>query len=173
VSGLLPALAVWAPILHAVDHSGPVMNEFAKPLQVYVVEDSPIIRRLLEASIQAAGAELIGSGAGAQTAVADLSELQPDLILIDISLDSGNGFDVLRALQERDLLPGAIKIVLTNHGNDEYRNLSLRLGANHFFDKSEISQVLALITVLAAGKGRSAGRSGTRDDSKYTNHNKR
>jgi len=41
--------------------------------------------------------------------------------------------------------------VLTNHANAEYENLSLRLGANRFFDKSsETSQVLALINVLAA-----------------------
>jgi DNA-binding NarL/FixJ family response regulator len=129
------------------------MNEFPKPLQVYVVEDSPIIRRLLASTIEAARAELVGSSAGAQTAIADLSVLQPDLIVIDISLDSGSGFDVLKALQERNLVPSAIKVVLTNHANAEYENLSLRLGADSFFDKSsETSQVLALINALAAEK---------------------
>ena len=79
--------------------------------------------------------------------------LQPDLVVIDISLDSGTGFDVLRVLQERNLVPAAVKVVLTNHANDEYEALSLRLGANRFFDKSaEISQVLALINALAAEK---------------------
>jgi DNA-binding NarL/FixJ family response regulator len=138
------------------------MSEISKPLQVYVVEDSPIIRRLLASTIEAARAELIGSSAGAQTAIAELSVLQPDLILIDISLDSGNGFDVLKALQERSLVPSAIKVVLTNHANAEYQNLSLRLGADSFFDKSsETSQVLALISVLAAEKRN--GRSRPRD----------
>ena len=131
------------------------MSEISKPLQVYVVEDSPIIRRLLASTIEAARAELIGSSAGAQTAIAELSVLQPDLILIDISLDSGSGFDVLRALQERNLGPSAIKVVLTNHANPEYQNLSLSLGADSFFDKaSETSQVLALIGALAAEKRR-------------------
>ena len=127
------------------------MSEISKLLQVYVVEDSPIIRRLLVSTIEAAGAELVGSSAGAQSAIAELSVLQPDLIVVDISLSSGNGFDVLRALQERKLVPAAIKVVLTNHANAEYENLSLSLGANRFFDKSsETSQVLALINVLAA-----------------------
>ena len=125
------------------------MDESYKPFQIYIVEDSPILRRLIASSIASSGGELVGTSGTAQRAVTDLNVLQPDLILIDISLESGNGFDVLRALQERKLLPKAIKVVLTNHANDEYRNLSFRLGANHFFDKSETSQVLALISALA------------------------
>jgi DNA-binding NarL/FixJ family response regulator len=127
------------------------MSEISKLLQVYIVEDSPIIRRLLASTIEAAGAELVGSSAGAQSAIAELSVLRPDLIVVDISLNSGNGFDVLKALQEQQLVPAAIKVVLTNFASAENENLSLRLGADRFFDKSsETSQVLALINVLAA-----------------------
>ena len=125
------------------------MSEIPKPLQVYIVEDSPIIQRLLAAAAMAAGAKVIGCSADAETAIADVFALEPDLILIDISLASGSGFDVLRAVQEHSLVPGAIKVVLTNYANAEYQNLSLRLGADRFFDKSsETSQALALITSL-------------------------
>jgi DNA-binding NarL/FixJ family response regulator len=133
------------------------MREFSKTLQIYIVEDSPILQRLLASAIKASGAELVGCSASAQKAVSDLSVLQPDLILIDISLHSGNGFDVLRALQDRRMLRDAIKVVLTNHANAEYRNLSYRLAANHFFDKTETSQVLALIDGLAAERRRGVG----------------
>jgi DNA-binding NarL/FixJ family response regulator len=128
-----------------------VMTEMPKPLQVYIVEDSPIVQRLLGSAIAAAGAELDGCSDDAQAAIADVFALQPDVILIDISLASGSGFDVLKALHEHSLVPEAMKVVLTNHANDEYRNLSLRLGADRFFDKaSETSQALALISTLAA-----------------------
>jgi DNA-binding NarL/FixJ family response regulator len=147
------------------------MSEISKPLQVYVVEDSPIIRRLLASTIEAAGAELVGSSAGAQSAIAELSVLRPDLILIDIRLSSGSGFDVLRALQERKLVSAAIKVVLTNHANAEYENLSLSLGANRFFDKSsETSQVLALINALAAERQRSGSRPRSSDCNDRGNH---
>ncbi len=127
------------------------MNEMPRPLQVYIVEDSPIVERSLASAIEAAGAELSGCSADAQTAIGDLFALQPDLILIDINLASGSGFDVLKTLQEHSLVPEAIKVVLTNHANAEYQNLSLRLGADRFFDKSlETSQALALINALAA-----------------------
>jgi len=152
--------------LHAVQRLGLAMNEIPKPLQVYIVEDSTIIRRLLASTIEAAGAELIGSSAGAESAIADLSTLRPDLIVVDISLNSGNGFDVLRALQEQKLVPAAIKVVLTTHASAEYENLSLSLGANRFFDKSsETSQVLALINVLAAERRHGGNRPhGSRHD---------
>ncbi len=129
------------------------MNETPKPLQVYIVEDSPIVQRFLGSAIAAAGGELDGCSDDAQAAIADLFALQPDLILIDISLASGTGFEVLEALHEHSLVPEAMKVVLTNHANAECRNLSLRLGADRFFDKaSETSQALALINTLVAEK---------------------
>ncbi len=132
------------------------MSEMPKPLQVYVVEDSPITQPLLASAIEEAGAELSGSSADAQTAIGDMLALQPDLILIDIGLASGNGFDVLKALQDHSLAPGAIKVVLSNYADVEYKNLSVRLGADRFFDKSfETPQALALINTLAA-EGRRA-----------------
>ena len=125
------------------------MGEFFKPLSIYVVEDSEILQQTLASAIAALGAELIGCSGSAQTAVADLSMLRPDLIVIDLSLKFGSGFDVLRALQQQGLLPEAIKVVLTNHANDEYRNRSLSLGASPFFAKTDTSQLLALIGDLA------------------------
>ena len=127
------------------------MNTNLHPLQVYIVEDSPIMRRMLASTVEAAGGDLVGYSAAAQRAIADLSVLDPDLILIDISLDSGTGFDVLRVLQERKMVPSAVKVVLTNHANANYKDLSYRLGAEGFFDKAtDTSQVLALIKALAA-----------------------
>jgi DNA-binding NarL/FixJ family response regulator len=122
-----------------------------RPLQVYVVEDAPILQRLLASAIEAAGAQLSGCSGDAQTAIADVFASEPDLILIDIRLASGSGFDVLRALQEQSLAPRAIKAVLTNYADREYQNLCARLGADRFFDKSlETSRAVAFIHALAA-----------------------
>jgi DNA-binding response OmpR family regulator len=129
------------------------MNQAPRPLQVYVVEDSPIIQRFLASAIADAGAEMDGCSDDARTAIADLFALQPDVILIDIKLAHGNGLDVLRVLQEHSLVPEAIKIVLTSHASAEYENLSLLLGADRFFDKSwETPEAMALIKTLAAEK---------------------
>ena len=129
------------------------MHDLPKPLQVYVVEDSPIIRRLLGSSIEAAGGEMIGYSADASTAISELSVLEPDLILIDLSLKTGSGFDVLEALNARESRRSALKVVLTNHASEQFKSLSFDMGAHGFCDKSsETSQVLALINALAEEK---------------------
>jgi DNA-binding NarL/FixJ family response regulator len=126
-----------------------------QPLQVYIVEDSPIVERLLAAEVVEAGAEVSGCSADAETAIGEVFALEPDVVLIDIDLKAGTGFEVLRVLQEQSLAPDAIKIVLTSYANPEYRDLSIKLGADRFFDKSsETPEALALIDALA-GEGRS------------------
>src|SRR5271156_1588135 len=128
------------------------MSEFSKQLQVYLVEDSPLMQRMLASTIEAAGAELVGQSDSAQRAIDEIFVLQPDLILIDISLNRGNGFDVLRLLRHRGIAQLARKVVLTNHANAEYRALCFRLGANQFYDKSfEMLKVLDLIKMMAVG----------------------
>jgi len=129
------------------------MNETPRPLQVYVVEDSPIVQQFLATAIADAGAEMDGCSDDATTAIADVFALQPDVILIDIQLAHGNGLDVLRVLQEHCLVPEALKVVLSSHASAEYENLSLLLGADRFFDKSwETPDAMALIKDLAAEK---------------------
>ncbi len=126
------------------------MSEFSKQLQVYVVEDSPVMLRMLASTIEAAGAELVGHSESAQRAINEIFVLEPDLILIDISLNRGNGFDVLRLLRYRGLAQSARKVVLTNHSDTEYRDLSFRLGAHQFYDKSfDMLKVLELIRAMA------------------------
>ncbi len=127
------------------------MNDLAGPLRVYVAEDSPVMVRMLASSIEAAGARLVGYSDSAQRAVNEIFVLKPDLILIDINLHRGNGFDVLRLLRHRGPGQSATKVVLTNHVSAEYRELSLRLGASQFYDKSfEMLKVLELIRTMAA-----------------------
>ena len=126
------------------------MSELSKRLQVYVVEDSPVMLRMLASTIEAAGAELAGHSESAQRAVNDIFVLEPDLILIDISLNRGNGFDVLRLLRYRGVAQSARKVVLTNHVEAEYRALSFRLGAYQFYDKSfDMLKVLEMIRAMA------------------------
>ena len=144
------------------------MSEMSKQLQVYVVEDSPVLVRMLTSTIEAAGAELVGHTDSTRRAINEIFVLQPDLILIDISLNQGNGFDVLRLLRHRGLAQSATKVVLTNYANAEYRNLSFRLGAHQFYDKSfEMLKVVDLIRTMAAGHAASARIPG---DSHSENH---
>jgi CheY-like chemotaxis protein len=125
----------------------------ANPLQVYVVEDSDIILRLLTSAIESAGGELVGTADNAQQAIHQLQELKPHLILIDLVLTSGSGFEVLDALQTGGAARGAVGVVFTNHATTEDRERSFLLGASYFFDKStQGRQALALINKMATDR---------------------
>ncbi len=138
------------------------MIKAAKPLQVYVVEDSEIVLRLLTSAVESAGGELMGAADNAQQAIDELRELKPHLILIDLVLASGSGFDVLDALQTGGAARGAVGVVFTNHVATEDRERSFLLGASYFFDKStQGRQALELINKMAAER---RGRTSTRPD---------
>jgi two-component system OmpR family response regulator len=139
----------------------------ADSLKVYVVEDSPIILRLLLSGIASGGGELVGSADNAAQAIREIQSLKPHLVTVDLVLASGSGFEVLAALQTGDGGRNAVAVVLTNHVTDEDRARSLRLGASHFFDKStQCWQALELINKMAAER---RGRTLTRSDPEQPN----
>jgi DNA-binding NarL/FixJ family response regulator len=106
-----------------------------QPVKVFLVEDSPMLRERLTAILGAIpGARTVGHAARASDAIAGIEREQPDVVVLDIQLEQGNGFDVLQALQSS--APRVQTFVLTNFANDAYRRKAERLGARGFFDKS-------------------------------------
>jgi DNA-binding NarL/FixJ family response regulator len=117
---------------------------------VFLVEDSPLLRPRLEAMLASiAGARLVGQAAGAQAAIGAILAEAPDAVVLDIHLEEGNGFDVLKALQQA--APQVAVYVLTNFSTEPYRRKAGGLGARGFFDKS--SELGLLREALAARAG--------------------
>ena len=112
---------------------------------MYLVEDSPLLVSLLTDLIRDTGALVIGNADASSTAIAEIAELRPDVVTIDINLRTGTGFEVLRALaQSRDKPP--LRVVLSNFTTDEYQREAQRLGADYFLDKAR--QVRELLQIL-------------------------
>src|SRR6185312_9636013 len=93
----------------------------AKPLQVYVVEDSDIVLRLLTSAIESAGGELMGAADNAQQAILELQNLRPNLVMIDLVLAEGSGFEVLDAIQTGGAGRDAMADFFTNPADTEHR----------------------------------------------------
>jgi two-component system response regulator DevR len=120
-------------------------------LKVFLVEDSPILRTRVEAMLASIpGASLAGHAADADSAIRGILAANPDAVVLDIHLEQGTGFDVLRALRAKAC--GARVYVLTNFASEAYRQVAERLGAAGFFDKSHEFQLLhrALAALAAA-----------------------
>lgn len=104
-------------------------------VKVFLVEDSPLLRQRVEVILASIpGAEACGHAASADDAIAAIQAAKPDVVVLDIQLQQGNGFSVMQAI--RASLPSTQFYVLTNFANDAYRRKAERLGAHGFFDKS-------------------------------------
>src|SRR4051812_33182757 len=101
--------------------------------------------RLLGILASIPGAVPCGHAAGAAEAVEGIEAARPDVVVLDIQLETGNGFDVLRAVGNT-----AAVYVLTNFANDGYRRKAESLGARGFFDKSTEVEKLRQALVQAS-----------------------
>ena len=120
-------------------------------LRIYLIEDSPVIRENLIATLEElAPVHVQGVAADEATAVRWLQQpgLLPHLVIVDLFLESGSGLGVLRAARA---LPHKHKlVVLTNYATPEMRRACLELGAKHVFDKShDIDALLQYCRALA------------------------
>lgn len=129
------------------------------PLKTYIVEDSPIIRENLIATLEElVPIEVVGTAEDEKTAVQWLtgSSHAVDLVIIDIFLKGGSGLGVLRAMngqpQRRTL------VVLSNYATADMRRKCLELGADRVFDKS--NEIDALVLYCSRLAGGDAGNSG-------------
>jgi two-component system LytT family response regulator len=72
------------------------------PLRVLTVDDESLALKRLRLLLQTvAEAEHVGEATSCAEAHAKISELNPDLVLLDIKMRDGNGFDVVEAIADR------------------------------------------------------------------------
>lgn len=77
-------------------------------------------------------------------AMETISQYQPGILLLDINLPDKSGIEILRSCKENN--PSVKVIMITNQANEYYQKLCLKLGADHFIDKSkEFEQIAAII----------------------------
>ena len=122
-------------------------------LRTYIVEDSPVIRENLIATLEELVAvDVVGTAEDEASAVKWLAQPEHlvDLVIVDIFLKGGTGLGVLRAAT--GLPPGAKLVVLSNYATQDMRRKCLELGAHKVFDKSdEIDALIQYCGRLASG----------------------
>jgi DNA-binding NarL/FixJ family response regulator len=121
-------------------------------LKTYIVEDSPVIRDSLTATLEElVPVKVVGTAEDEFTAVQWLARAgnPVDLVIVDIFLKAGSGLGVLRAAQA--MQPPRKLVVLSNYTTDDMRRKCTELGADRVFDKSnEIEALIDYCGLLAA-----------------------
>lgn len=101
-------------------------------LRVLVVDDDPDINRLLQIRLRTRGYS-VASAASGDEALARMDEIQPDLILLDVSMPGASGLDVLAQVRAdgRDIAV----IMSTAFGSENVAIDALRHGADDYLRK--------------------------------------
>ncbi len=103
--------------------------------RVLLVDDSEVIRSRVRARLSSvAGVEVLGEATDAESALRELTERQPDIVVLDLLMPGGGGTRVLEGMTKTSGRP--VVIVFTNFPYPEYRTRCAELGADYFFDKT-------------------------------------
>lgn len=127
-------------------------DEKTKHAQVLIVDDHPAVREALAARINRQGdLEVCGEAADIAEALCLLAETAPDVAVVDISLRSGNGIDLVKRIKDRN---DQIRILVWSmHSESLYAERALRAGAMGYINKDQATdRIVEAIRRLLAGK---------------------
>ena len=118
--------------------------------KIFLLEDSPLVlERFIARLATLPNTQIVGHAAGAEQGVRAVLAIRPDVVVLDLKLAQGTGFDVLIDL--RDKAPGIDLYILSNYCSEPYRRRAERLGCRGFFDKTtQLERACAALADRAA-----------------------
>ncbi len=126
-------------------------KEQRKRIRLLLADDHTVLRAGLRMLLDAEpDMEVVGEASNGAEAVQRALELEPDVVLMDITMGDMNGLTATRRLTER--LPGTKVLVLTMHDDEEYLRQMLEAGANGYVLKQAAHAELA-VAIRAVQRG--------------------
>lgn len=105
------------------------------PTRILLVDDHALVRAGIRALIEGKpDIEVVAEAGGGDEALRLIEELRPGLVLLDITMPTINGFEVLEQITKQ--YPQTRVIILTVHEGTEYAMRALRAGAAGYVPKS-------------------------------------
>ncbi|UCH48499.1 MAG: EAL domain-containing protein [Betaproteobacteria bacterium] len=111
---------------------------------IMMVDDEPITIEVTQIYLEEAGYSRFVSTDEPQRTLDLIRSERPDLLLLDVVMPDTDGFDILHAMDEADLLEEVPTIVLTSSTDAETKLRALELGATDFLSKPVDPSELAL-----------------------------
>jgi DNA-binding NarL/FixJ family response regulator len=125
----------------------PTSFEGDRNLRVLVVDDHPTFRKALTSALRLVGdIEVAGEAGGGVAACEEAEELQPDVVLMDLSMPDLSGIDAMKKIHETQ--PGLPVVILTAHADEGVERAAREAGASGFLAKG--SGLQDLVVVLQA-----------------------
>ncbi|NNK86048.1 MAG: response regulator transcription factor [Desulfobacterales bacterium] len=120
--------------------------------RIVIAENHTIIREGLRALLSSNPEyEIVGEAADGRQAIRRVDKLNPDLVLMDLSMPRMNGIVAIREIKKR--FPQTKILALTVHKTEEYVLAALEAGSNGYISKDATNEELELaIRSILAGK---------------------
>jgi two-component system response regulator NreC len=120
-------------------------------IRIFIVDDHALIRAGLRSILeQQKDLVVIGEAEDGAMALQKSFELQPDLVLMDISLPDMNGIETTRRM--REILPDLTVLILTVHEDESLLRAAMRAGASgYILKRAADAEILRAIQVVTQG----------------------
>src|SRR6266540_632279 len=120
--------------------------------RIVIVDDHPLFRKGLEELIHSDGAFAVcGEAGNASEAMGVIRKLDPDLVIVDLSLPGANGIELIKNIRAE--FPKLPILVLSMHDESLYALRALRAGAEGYVMKHEaMANVIQAIHEVFSGR---------------------
>lgn len=124
-------------------------REETMALRVLVVDDHPAFRRALTSALKMVrDIEVAGEAGGGIAAAEQAAEVEPDLVLMDLSMPDLNGIEAMRRIHKKR--PDLPVVILTAHADPGVEKEAREAGASGFLAKGTALEDLVLVLHEAA-----------------------
>jgi DNA-binding NarL/FixJ family response regulator len=127
-------------------------NQTKKRARIVIVDDHPAVRDALASRIgRQPDLEVCGEAADMSEALRLVADTQPDLAVIDISLKTGCGIDLIKRIKARN--DSVRMLVWSMHSESLYAERALRAGALGYINKDQATdKIVEAIRRVLEGK---------------------
>lgn len=125
---------------------------------ILIIDDTDFDRNLLRSILLSAGYEVLGMATCGEEGISQYSNLQPNLVMLDLIMPDLNGIEVLRRIRRED--PEAKVVMCTSVGEEGMVDLARRMGARGYIVKPYIAANLLTAISRIVGTSSDAERGG-------------
>ncbi len=123
-----------------------------KKIRVVLADDHVMLRSGLKLLLNGQmGIKVVGEASDGAEAISKTADLNPDVLLLDITMPNIGGIDAMRIIKEKT--PSVSILILTMHESESYLLKALRMGASgYILKKAADNELISAIKTVYSGE---------------------
>jgi two-component system chemotaxis response regulator CheY len=136
-----------------------VLRKDGQAIRYLIVDDSVFARKNLSRMVESFGGQVAGEAGDGNAAISEYERLQPDLVLMDITMPQMEGIEAAERIVRQH--PEARIVMVSSVGYQENIVAALQRGARHFVQKPVKPEVLYEVIKYVMGEECSVAKGAT------------